>query len=70
MGHIMIKLPNLELKEMERIIEALDHYCAALGAAQSEHAPEYARLAEMLKSRVRVKGPASPRYSLETSSYP
>jgi hypothetical protein len=32
----MVKLPNLELKEVERIVEALDHYCSALSAAKSE----------------------------------
>jgi hypothetical protein len=59
----MVKLPNLELKEVERIIEALDHYCAALSATQSEDTPEYARLAEMLKRRAGVKAPTSPHCS-------
>jgi hypothetical protein len=49
----LVKLPNLERKEVERIVEALDHYCAALCANQSGDATEYARLSEMLKRGVR-----------------
>lgn len=56
----MVKLPDLELKEVERIVEALDHYCAALHVTQREDTPEYARLAKMLKRRAGIKGPASP----------
>ena len=50
----MVKLPNLERKEVERIVEALDYYCATLCATQSGDTPEYARLAEMLKRRARI----------------
>jgi hypothetical protein len=64
----MVKLPNLERKELERIVEALDHYCAALCVIQSEDTAEYTRLAEMLKRRVGLRGGASHSYSLETSS--
>ena len=60
---IMVKLPNLELKEVERIVEALDHHGAALSAAQSEDALEYARLAEMLRRTAQIKAPTSPCYS-------
>jgi hypothetical protein len=52
----MVKLPNLELKEVERIVEALDYYCSALSAAKSEDTPEYAQLVEMLKRRAGLKG--------------
>jgi hypothetical protein len=47
----MVKFPNLELEEVKRIVEALEHYCAALRAAQRDDESEYARLAEMLISR-------------------
>lgn len=50
----MVKMPNLERREVERIVEALDYYCAALCADQCEDATEYARLAEMLKRRARI----------------
>jgi hypothetical protein len=39
----LVKLPNLERQEVERIVEALDHYCAALYATQNGDAAEYAR---------------------------
>ena len=57
---IMVKLPNLELQEVERIVEALDHRGRALSTAQSGDAPEYARLAEMLRRSAQIKAPANP----------
>jgi len=50
----MIKLPNLELKEVELIVEALDHYRGTLSATQCGDKPEYARLVELLKRRARI----------------
>lgn len=50
----MVKLPGLELKEVERIVDALEHY-----GAQNVDAPEYARLAEMLRRKARIKSPSS-----------
>jgi hypothetical protein len=55
---IMVKLPNLELKEVERIVEALGHHGAALSAAQNGDAPEYARLAEILRRSAQIKAGA------------
>jgi hypothetical protein len=46
----MVKLPNLENEEVHRIVEALDHYCAHLRAAQREDG-RYAELTEMLRRR-------------------
>lgn len=50
----MVKLPGLELKEVERIVDALEHY-----GAQNVNAPEYLQLAEMLRRKARIKGPSS-----------
>lgn len=50
----IVKLPGLELKEVERIVDALEHY-----GAENMDAPEYAQLAEMLRRRARIKGPSS-----------
>ena len=46
----MVKLPHLDKEEVHRIIEALEHYCAHLRAAQREDA-RYADLTEMLRRR-------------------
>ncbi len=50
----MVKMPNLERKEVERIVEALDYYCAILGSDPNKDAAEYARLAEILKRRAHI----------------
>jgi hypothetical protein len=57
---IMVKLPSLELKEVQRIVEALDYYRAARRAAQPEDTEEYAGLVEMLKRRAGLTDSASP----------
>ena len=46
----MVKLPNLDNEEVQRIVEALEHYCAHLRDAQREDA-RYVDLAEMLRRR-------------------
>jgi hypothetical protein len=49
----MVKLPNLEFKEVEQLVEALEHYCAALRCAQSKDTSEYVGLTKMLKLRLK-----------------
>ncbi len=51
----MVKLPDLEFREVERLVEALEHYAAFSNATQSADAPEYARLGEMLDRRLRAQ---------------
>jgi hypothetical protein len=59
MAITMVKLPDLELKEVEQIVEALEHYRAVLGAARSEDASEYAHLVKMLGGRLKAQLPAA-----------
>ena len=51
----MVKLPDLEFKEVERVVEALEHYVASLQVTQSADASDYARLAEMLDRRLKAQ---------------
>jgi len=66
----MVKLPNLELKEVERIVLALDHCGAALSAVESGEAPEYTKLAEMLRHSAQINAAVLQNYSLPSSITP
>lgn len=66
----MVKLPDLEFKEAERVVEALEHYAAFLNAIQSADASEYARLAEMLERRLRAQRGRSVLNELAPVSMP
>jgi hypothetical protein len=44
----LVKLPNLDPKEIQWIIQAMEHYCTHIQADQQDG---YERLLEMLKHR-------------------
>jgi hypothetical protein len=64
----MVKLPNLDLQEVARIVAALEYYITALPASRSAEAPEYQRLSEMLRRSAQIKGPVSPYCAPEAIS--
>jgi len=52
----MVKLLNLEKAEVLHLIEALEHHCTYLRAAEHQDASPYEELAEMLKRMAKLDG--------------